>query len=48
LSESPSSCAAKAAVGGSETTKPSEVSDAIKALLKEYNSKSKITFDDNL
>ena len=35
-------------VGGSETTKPSEVSDAIKALLKEYNSKSKITFDDIL
>ena len=33
-------------VGGSETTKPSEVSGAIKALLKEYNSKSKITFDD--
>ena len=35
-------------VGGSETTKPSEVSGAIKALLKEYNSKSKITFDDIL
>ena len=48
LSESPSSCAAKAEVGGSETTKPSEVSGAIKALLKEYNSKSKITFDDIL
>lgn len=35
-------------VGGSETTKPVEVSGAIKALLKEYNSKSKITFDDIL
>ena len=35
-------------VGGSETTKPSEVSAAIKAVLKEYNSKSKITFDDIL
>ena len=35
-------------VGGSETTKPAEVSGAIKALLKEYNSKSKITFDDIL
>ena len=35
-------------VGGSETTKPSEVSAAIKALLKEYNSKSKITLDDIL
>ena len=35
-------------VGGSETTKPAEVADAIKALLKEYNSKSKITFDDIL
>ena len=35
-------------VGGSETTKPSEVAGAIKALLKEYNSKSKITFDDIL
>lgn len=35
-------------VGGSETTKPSEVSGAIKALLKEYNSKSKITFNDIL
>lgn len=35
-------------VGGSETTKPSEVSSAIKALLKEYNSKSKITVDDIL
>ena len=35
-------------VGGSETTKPVEVPAAIKALLKEYNSKSKITFDDIL
>lgn len=35
-------------VGGSETTKPAEVSGAIKVLLKEYNSKSKITFDDIL
>ena len=35
-------------VGGSETTKPAEVADAIKVLLKEYNSKSKITFDDIL
>lgn len=35
-------------VGGSETTKPVEVSGAIKALFKEYNSKSKITFDDIL
>ena len=35
-------------VGGSETTKPAEVSGAIKELLKEYNSKSKITFDDIL
>ncbi len=35
-------------VGGSETAKPAEVADAIKALLKEYNSKSKITFDDIL
>lgn len=35
-------------VGGTETTKPAEVADAIKALLKEYNSKSKITFDDIL
>ncbi len=35
-------------VGGSETTKPAEVAAAIKALLKEYNSKSKITFDDIL
>ena len=35
-------------VGGSETTKPAEVAGAIKTLLKEYNSKSKITFDDIL
>ncbi len=35
-------------VGGSETTKPAEVASAIKILLKEYNSKSKITFDDIL
>ncbi|QSI02014.1 Fic family protein [Treponema ruminis] len=35
-------------VGGSETTKPAEVAAAIKALLKEYNSKSNITFDDIL
>lgn len=35
-------------VGGSETTKPAEVAGAIKALLQEYNSKSKITFDDIL
>ena len=35
-------------VGGNETTKPAEVAGAIKALLKEYNSKSKITFDDIL
>lgn len=35
-------------VGGSSTTKPSEVSVAIKTLLKDYNSKTKITFDDIL
>ena len=35
-------------VGGSYTTKPAEVADAIKALLKEYNSKAKITLDDIL
>ena len=35
-------------VGGSETTKPAEVSEAIKTLLKNYNSKTKITFDDIL
>ena len=35
-------------VGGSETTKPAEVAATIKKLLFEYNSKSKITFDDIL
>ena len=35
-------------VEGSETTKPAEVAGSIKTLLKEYNSKSKITFDDIL
>ena len=35
-------------VGGVETTKPAEVAGAIKAQLKEYNSKSKITLDDIL
>ena len=35
-------------VGGSDTTKPAEVAAAIKALLKEYNSKSRISFDDIL
>lgn len=35
-------------VGGSETTKSAEVASEIKALLKDYNSKSKITFDDIL
>lgn len=35
-------------VGGNETTKPVEVAGAIKSLLKEYNSKTKITFDDIL
>ena len=35
-------------VGGVETTKPVEVAGAVKALLKEYNSKSKIMFDDIL
>ncbi len=35
-------------VGGVETTKPAEVAGAVKALLKEYNSKSRITFDDIL
>ena len=35
LSESPSSCAAKAEVGGSETTKSAEVTDAIKSLSNE-------------
>ena len=48
LSESPSSYAAKASVGGSETTKPVEVAAAMKALLNEYNSKSEITLDDIL
>lgn len=35
-------------VGGSETTKPAEVAAAMKALLKKYNSKTKITLDDIL
>lgn len=35
-------------VGGSETTKPAEVARAIRELLKEYNSKAAITFDDIL
>jgi len=35
-------------VGGEETTKPINVAKEIKALLAEYNSKSKITFDDIL
>lgn len=35
-------------VGGNNTTNPDDVADAIKALLKEYNLKSKITFDDIL
>ena len=35
-------------VGGSDTTKPAEVADEIKSLLKDYNSKSKITLDDIL
>ncbi len=35
-------------VGGVETTKPLEVAGAVKALLKEYNSKAKITLDDIL
>lgn len=35
-------------VGGNNTTNPDDVADAVKALLKEYNSKSKITFDDIL
>ncbi len=35
-------------VGGSDTARPAEVAEEIKALLKEYNSKSKITFDDIL
>ena len=48
LSESPSSYAAKASVGGSETVKPEEVAAEMKALLADYNSKSEITFDDIL
>ena len=35
-------------VGGSDTTKPAEVAGEIKVLLKEYNSKSKITLEDIL
>lgn len=35
-------------VDGNNTTNPDDVADAIKALLKEYNLKSKITFDDIL
>lgn len=35
-------------VGGNNTTNPDDVADAVKALLKEYNAKSKITFDDIL
>ena len=35
-------------VGGSDTINPAEVAGKIKTLLKEYNSKSKITFDDIL
>lgn len=35
-------------VGGEETTKPADVSAQMKALLKEYNSKTQITFDDIL
>lgn len=35
-------------VGGNNTTNPDDVADAVKSLLKEYNSKSKITFDDIL
>lgn len=35
-------------VGGNETAKPEEVVGKIKTLLKEYNSKSEITFDDIL
>lgn len=35
-------------VGGNNTTNPDDVADAVKALLKGYNSKSKITFDDIL
>lgn len=35
-------------VGGQETANPSKVESCIKALLDEYNSKAKITFDDIL
>ncbi len=35
-------------IGGNKTTKPNEVSAAIKTLLKEYNSLPEITFDDIL
>lgn len=35
-------------VGGCETAKPAEVASEIKALLADYNAKSKITFDDIL
>ena len=35
-------------VGGSETVKPEDVAAEMKALLADYNSKSKITFDDIL
>ncbi len=35
-------------VGGSETAKPADVVAEIKSLLKEYNSKAEITFDDIL
>jgi len=35
-------------VGGSDTTKPSEVSTEIKKLIREYNSKTSISFDDIL
>ncbi len=35
-------------VGGSETAKPEEVAGAVRTLLKDYNSKSKIDFDDIL
>ena len=35
-------------VGGSETVKPEDVAVEMKALLADYNSKSKITFDDIL
>ena len=48
MSESPSSYAAKASVGYIKTVKPEEVAAEMKALLADYNSKSKITFDDIL